>query len=654
MARPYQRTPTAASGAVYRAAAMLKVSVIVPVFDPGERIDRCIESLLGQSMPAGEYEVVFVDDGSTDGTGERLAAARGAAPARHDRADPELRLARPAAQRRDRHRARGVRLLRRPRRLDRARGARAALRHRGRRRGRHRDRQGGRPQQGRAAQPVPRERARPRHARRAVQPAHAAQAVPPRAARRARDPLPRRPAPARGPHDGRARRTSRRAGWRSSPTTPATTGSTGPRARTPPTRRPTPPTTSPTCARCSTSSTSTPSRASSATRSTGAGTAASCSAGSAATRSSGAPEEHRRRVLAEVAELIEERFPPRLDAPLVYNFKLRAALARRRDYDGLVALAELERDLKASARIRAYRGDGTWMTLELECWLRDEQHEPLTVVRRGGRILWPAPEPLRAALEPRRARRHRRARATGACSCCSSATGDETDWLVPAEVALELPDAPDGEPVRPAIVATARIAPTIAAAGPAARARRLRAARGDLDRRLLGALAGAARQADVRRHGHARRPRLPHGLAAGAPAAADAAAAAGPAGQADARSTSRTRGTRTPSSRLTARRSEWIPRRREQPRSRAARSSGHAFAASTRSGSSAPARARTSRRAPAAGRARPPRRRSRRSARAARCWSGSSPSTTPSPVGSVSTRRQIRSGRWRASTPSTL
>ena len=55
---------------------MVKVSVIVPVFDPGERIDSCIESLLGQSMPAGEYEIVFVDDGSTDGTGERLRRSR--------------------------------------------------------------------------------------------------------------------------------------------------------------------------------------------------------------------------------------------------------------------------------------------------------------------------------------------------------------------------------------------------------------------------------------------------------------------------------------------------------------------------------------------------------------------------------------------------
>ena len=51
-----------------------KVSVIVPVFNPGERIDPLLDSLLGQSLPAGEYELIFVDDGSTDGTGERLAA----------------------------------------------------------------------------------------------------------------------------------------------------------------------------------------------------------------------------------------------------------------------------------------------------------------------------------------------------------------------------------------------------------------------------------------------------------------------------------------------------------------------------------------------------------------------------------------------------
>jgi glycosyltransferase involved in cell wall biosynthesis len=50
----------------------VKVSVVVPVYDPGEDIDRCIASLLDQSLPAAEYEAIFVDDGSTDGTGDRL------------------------------------------------------------------------------------------------------------------------------------------------------------------------------------------------------------------------------------------------------------------------------------------------------------------------------------------------------------------------------------------------------------------------------------------------------------------------------------------------------------------------------------------------------------------------------------------------------
>ena len=45
-------------------------------------------------------------------------------------------------------------------------------------------------------------------------------------------------------------------------------------------------------------------------------------------------------MLAAVRELMEERFPARLDAELRPNLRLRATLARRDDYDGLVALAE--------------------------------------------------------------------------------------------------------------------------------------------------------------------------------------------------------------------------------------------------------------------------------------------------------------------------
>ncbi|WP_431999072.1 glycosyltransferase family 2 protein [Streptomyces fungicidicus] len=50
----------------------VKVSVIVPVYNPGVYIEDCIASLQRQSLPPDEYEAVFVDDGSTDGTPARL------------------------------------------------------------------------------------------------------------------------------------------------------------------------------------------------------------------------------------------------------------------------------------------------------------------------------------------------------------------------------------------------------------------------------------------------------------------------------------------------------------------------------------------------------------------------------------------------------
>ena len=52
--------------------AALKVSVIVPVYNPGPYLKRCVDSVLGQSLPKTEYEVIFIDDGSTDGSPARL------------------------------------------------------------------------------------------------------------------------------------------------------------------------------------------------------------------------------------------------------------------------------------------------------------------------------------------------------------------------------------------------------------------------------------------------------------------------------------------------------------------------------------------------------------------------------------------------------
>jgi len=53
---------------------MIKVSVIVPTYKPGEGLDRVVSSLDAQTMAQDEFEVIFVDDGSPDDTLQRLHA----------------------------------------------------------------------------------------------------------------------------------------------------------------------------------------------------------------------------------------------------------------------------------------------------------------------------------------------------------------------------------------------------------------------------------------------------------------------------------------------------------------------------------------------------------------------------------------------------
>jgi len=53
----------------------VKVSVVVPAYNGGEYIDVCIRSVLDQTMAESDYEVIFVNDGSTDDTGRKLDEA---------------------------------------------------------------------------------------------------------------------------------------------------------------------------------------------------------------------------------------------------------------------------------------------------------------------------------------------------------------------------------------------------------------------------------------------------------------------------------------------------------------------------------------------------------------------------------------------------
>jgi len=60
------------------------ISVIIPVFDVGPYLDRCLDSVLGQ--PFADIEVIAVEGGSSDGSGALLDA--------REHADPRLRVLR--------------------------------------------------------------------------------------------------------------------------------------------------------------------------------------------------------------------------------------------------------------------------------------------------------------------------------------------------------------------------------------------------------------------------------------------------------------------------------------------------------------------------------------------------------------------------------
>lgn len=47
----------------------MKLSIVVPIYNAERYLKRCLDSLLQQGIPAGELEIICINDGSTDGSG---------------------------------------------------------------------------------------------------------------------------------------------------------------------------------------------------------------------------------------------------------------------------------------------------------------------------------------------------------------------------------------------------------------------------------------------------------------------------------------------------------------------------------------------------------------------------------------------------------
>ena len=51
----------------------MRISIIIPVYNTEAWLPRCLESIVAQSLPEKDYEILIVNDGSTDGS-ETVAA----------------------------------------------------------------------------------------------------------------------------------------------------------------------------------------------------------------------------------------------------------------------------------------------------------------------------------------------------------------------------------------------------------------------------------------------------------------------------------------------------------------------------------------------------------------------------------------------------
>jgi glycosyltransferase involved in cell wall biosynthesis len=171
----------------------------------------------------------------------------------------------------------------------------------------------------------------------------------------------------------------------------------------------------------------------------------------------------RRELFEAVRALALERFGDDVHERMGFNLRMRSQLLRRGDYETLELLARFETRLKAHVKLRWVRERGTHLAFRLESRIGGS-NTPLRFERRGERVLWLPPERFKAAIgEEERDVTEELARSAVTVHLRDVAGGAE--YLLPARTRVVLQQGSLPGRVRPKLVTTVPVAPTAAAAG---------------------------------------------------------------------------------------------------------------------------------------------------------------------------------------------
>jgi glycosyltransferase involved in cell wall biosynthesis len=200
--------------------------------------------------------------------------------------------------------------------------------------------------------------------------------------------------------------------------------------------------------------------------------------------------DYEAQVYTAARALIEDCFPPRLDEKLAFNFRLRAKLVRRDDRTGLEALAAFESGLRARARVIHARERGGVLELTVTGRLRRAGKRAIAVTRRGERLRWDPPPELAPAFGDDD--RDVTEALDGQVGIVLRSQRDETEWALAVDSTTHVPAA--DRPVFPRVKGRVRIDPDHAAGGGALPP-------GRYDVRVTLSLAGFAADTEARNDG---------------------------------------------------------------------------------------------------------------------------------------------------------